>query len=471
MKTSTNKPKNKKQFFALETNDLMHELLAENNRLLIELKASKQLMKIMNQLMDYLEDNCLRCCQQCQQNLQFTEKVAKYRFHICTVEQKLVKVCAKTSDGSYSSAAKKFKILSNRETIDKQLLHQYKGKQEDSNFDRLFTSVFDDQSFDLTTDILIDDNMIINSDRNRQLNNTTGDDNQSDESKDWDYKPTDDINRHEMDNMFDDKTVGIKIGKNQFNCDYCGKQYSHRWLVATHINKVHLKVKPFVCNLCEKAFAGDRNLFYHRKKCRIKPKDPSITLIEGVAYHLCDWEDCQFKSKQKTALIIHKKRHMGRRDYQCCWPACEERFYTNEHLKYHMLKHENKVPVYDCPQCGAKVKHLAKHKSRAHKLIEAIHKCLWPGCDKILTSKEKLGRHMMIHEERRYVCNWPECGRKFVQNQQLKRHYLIHTGDKPFKCRFCGKAFNQLCNMKTHETKHDVPIDDALNAQVVNNDS
>ena len=77
-------------------------------------------------------------------------------------------------------------------------------------------------------------------------------------------------------------------------------------------------------------------------------------------------------------------------------------------------------------------------------------------CDKAFKDPSHLKHHERTHikDENSHKFKCDDCDKRFIQPNQLKKHKLMHTGEKPFKCDFCDKKFRCVKSKKVRCSLH-----------------
>lgn len=105
---------------------------------------------------------------------------------------------------------------------------------------------------------------------------------------------------------------------------------------------------------------------------------------------------------------------IGEKKYKC--PICMKGFTTEKYRDVHLKGHTGEKKF----QCRT--------------------------CEKAFLSKSHLTEHVKFHNDqsKKFLCS--ECGQRFIRNDYLVIHMRRHRGEKPFKCKFCGKGNNLFFN-------------------------
>lgn len=288
-----------------------------------------------------------------------------------------------------------------------------------------------------------------------------------------------------------------------YKCDYCGRDFSKKNNLATHIRCVHFKTKVSIlkCSICQESFSNEYQLKKHRIQVHDKGKIvtrscglccQTFQLYEDFKKHIEQHDNylicmvCGFCSLNFEEFKVHEKTHKKLDTHRVVCDVCGVSLAHKHSLAVHMRMHLNIHP-YVCDLCGKKFKYATSFQMHKVTHDDTKHfECKI--CQKFYTTRQSLQLHLRIHSsERMYNCDFCEktfkikqsrdlhmrrhtgqfkcsqCGRNCSSKQSLECHELQHSGLRPFSCMFCQKTYTFGKNLKMHIRKNHMDQLEATN--------
>ena len=167
--------------------------------------------------------------------------------------------------------------------------------------------------------------------------------------------------------------------KPHYSCKFCTKSFSSKYILAAHINDVHLgQASLYTCEVCARTFTKKTSYQLHAK------------IHKGIKEFTC--EVCGKSFAYHKSYKEHKYIHEEKKSFLCT--ICNKAFRQLSGLNIHLAVHRD-TKCYVCSVCGASFKQstaLRRHE-RIHSGVKP-YKCL--KCNKDYLDSSVLRRHMIL---------------------------------------------------------------------------
>lgn len=259
-----------------------------------------------------------------------------------------------------------------------------------------------------------------------------------------------------------------KVDERHFLCSECGKSFPTKTRLMDHA-VIHTGDRPFACIVCGATFKMKKHLQEHAKghsnafgtyacgqcgkvlksKGSLRSHERTVHVAEKL--HSCTQCDMRFAST--SLLTAHLRTHTGEKPFVC--KHCDMKFRTFKSRQVHVRKEHTGEQPFACDQCPKRFfvkQHLIKHKIE-HTGVKPF------SCDEcgkgFVTMYDVTAHKKRYHSDTGPQFQCDVCAKTFRQQSNLTRHKQTHTGERPYSCVVCHKAFADAHTVRAHMRLHD----------------
>lgn len=267
---------------------------------------------------------------------------------------------------------------------------------------------------------------------------------------------TDDMERSSCSIFVESQTdlnASQSSGEKRYSCSECHESFENAKLLRKHFlsHTANLEM-PFKCSTCGEGFCDLLSKQKHVAKHKIERRFKCSNCMRSF-YEMSALESHSCRGFVRPLCQRTDKHDNKTRPFKC--NHCDKTFGRKDTLKNHLPIH-SEVKQFSCDLCerqyaqrSALIRHKRVHNGRQYSQAATSNKkksnndperCRCQVCGKLLSCMGALAIHQRVHTgEKPHKCK--ECGRCFAQSSTLLGHLRTHTShqEKPFKCNDCGK--------------------------------